>query len=629
MTLSRCLPALGLFFLCLPARAQDGYRLSLDLRNTAPGELKVVLYTPAVQEQKAVFIIPVIVPGTYMKVNYGRFYRNFKAYDREGSRLPLHRKGHNKVLIRHADRLSRLEYTVKQSHLAGRIWDNILTCAGTVFEPGKLYLLNFQLVTGYLGHYDKKPFELSIRKPDSLHVSTSLPRSTDAGEEYVFKVPDYATLVDNPVMVCKADTASYTVGSTRYHIAVHSDRGLVHAADLENALRPVSGAVDRFFKGNFPASEYTYLMYYFDETRHKGLLKSFGVGSALEHQNGSAYYLYDRPDTNNMAAILNRNLSWIGSHEMMHKLLPLGMRSHEVDSFNFAKPVMSEHVWMYEGFTDYFANLAAARNKLTLPEKFVDEMRSAYATSSSRKDRSLTRSSRHIIKHNAFDWIFKMLQLESFYMKGKLIAFFMDLEIYQQSGGQKRLEDVMLELAGKYRPGRPFSDSAILNEIAQRTNPAVEALLQQQAVGGEPLPYGKYFDALGWEYFPKRSRVPSYGNVVIRWRGNEIGVGKAKKNTLGLQKGDVLLRADTAIIVAANSYAFYRSFYYPRSGDTMRLTVRRSGQELTLSGAPLRRRKPKMALLRPKKDRTEEQLRLEEGMLAPRTATQSNVKTAP
>lgn len=627
MTLSRCLPALGLSLLFLPARAQDAYRVSLDLRNATPGELKVVLHTPVIREEKALFVIPVIVPGTYMRVNYGRFYRHFKAYDREGNSLRLDRKGHNRVLIRHADRLDRLEYTLKQSHLAGRIWDNILTCAGTVFEPGKLYLLNFQLVTGYIDHYDKRPFEVSIRKPDSLHVSTSLPRSTASDGEEILCAPDYATLIDNPAMICKADTASYIVGTTRYHIAVHSDRGSVHAADLENALRPVSASVDRFFRGRFPAKEYTYLMYYFDETRHKGLLKSFGVGSALEHQNGSAYYLYDLADTSTKHAILSRNLSWIATHEMMHKLLPLGLRSREVDSFSFAKPVMSEHIWMYEGFTDYFANLAAARNRLISAEKFMDEMRTAYGTSSGRKNRSLTRSSKHIIKHNAFDWIFKMLQLENFYMKGKLLAFFADMEIYKASNGERRLEDVLLELAEKYRPGAPFEDSAVLGELAVTAGPTVDSLLQVYAVEGKRLPYELYFERLGWVYYPKKSRFPSYGNVQLRWYGEEIRVRKAKKNTPGLKKGDVVLKSDTARIVAANSYAFYRSFYYPCSDDSIKLTIRRNGRELIVMGRPTRLRKLKRAWIQRQHNRTEAQQQLERGMLAPRAA-QNNVKAA-
>ncbi len=45
------------------------------------------------------------------------------------------------------------------------------------------------------------------------------------------------------------------------------------------------------------------------------------------------------------------------SHEFFHIVTPLNVHSKEIQYFDYNDPKMSEHLWMYEGTTEYFANL--------------------------------------------------------------------------------------------------------------------------------------------------------------------------------------------------------------------------------------------------------------------------------
>jgi predicted metalloprotease with PDZ domain len=36
---------------------------------------------------------------------------------------------------------------------------------------------------------------------------------------------------------------------------------------------------------------------------------------------------------------------------------PLSIHSKEIQDFDYNDPKMSQHLWMYEGVTEYFANL--------------------------------------------------------------------------------------------------------------------------------------------------------------------------------------------------------------------------------------------------------------------------------
>jgi predicted metalloprotease with PDZ domain len=46
------------------------------------------------------------------------------------------------------------------------------------------------------------------------------------------------------------------------------------------------------------------------------------------------------------------------SHEFFHIVTPLSIHSKEIQDFDYNDPKMSEHLWMYEGVTEYFANLS-------------------------------------------------------------------------------------------------------------------------------------------------------------------------------------------------------------------------------------------------------------------------------
>jgi predicted metalloprotease with PDZ domain len=44
------------------------------------------------------------------------------------------------------------------------------------------------------------------------------------------------------------------------------------------------------------------------------------------------------------------------THEFFHIVTPLSIHSKEIQDFDY-NDKMSEHLWMYEGVTEYFANL--------------------------------------------------------------------------------------------------------------------------------------------------------------------------------------------------------------------------------------------------------------------------------
>jgi predicted metalloprotease with PDZ domain len=92
--------------------------------------------------------------------------------------------------------------------------------------------------------------------------------------------------------------------------------------------------------------------------------KGFG---ALEHPTATTVVL---PEMIREELVKSMN---VVSHEFFHIVTPLTIHSKEIHYFDYNSPKMSEHLWMYEGVTEYFANLFKSI-KLIPEEEFYSRM---------------------------------------------------------------------------------------------------------------------------------------------------------------------------------------------------------------------------------------------------------------
>ena len=93
----------------------------------------------------------------------------------------------------------------------------------------------------------------------------------------------------------------------------------------------------------------------------------FGVG-ALEHGNSSFYVLPDFGDTT-FTSMIKR----VALHEFMHIFTPLNLHSEHIGNFDYVEPKMSKHLWLYEGVTEYFANLILLQSNLISEREFFGQ----------------------------------------------------------------------------------------------------------------------------------------------------------------------------------------------------------------------------------------------------------------
>ena len=179
-----------------------------------------------------------------------------------------------------------------------------------------------------------------------------------------------------------------------------------------------------------------------------------GMMGALEHHTSTTVvFVDDMP-----AGELTQSLVDVVSHEFFHTLTPLNVHSEEIHNFEYNTPVMSKHLWMYEGTTEYFANLFQINQGLIDEADFYNRLLEKINYAQRYDDTmSFTEMSAGIVDEPY------QSNYGNVYQKGALINMCLDIIIREQSGGARGILSVMQELARKYGKENPFQDDALFD----------------------------------------------------------------------------------------------------------------------------------------------------------------------
>ncbi len=142
----------------------------------------------------------------------------------------------------------------------------------------------------------------------------------------------------------------------------------------------------------------------------------------------------------------------MAAHEFFHILTPLSVHSEEIQYFDFTDPKMSEHLWLYEGSTEYHAHKAQLQAKLIPVDRFLSVMGTKITRSRMGFNDTLpfTFMSKHVLEPTYEK------QYGNVYEKGALISLCLDVKLRQLSGGKYGLINLILDLSAKYGKGKPF-----------------------------------------------------------------------------------------------------------------------------------------------------------------------------
>ncbi len=282
---------------------------------------------------------------------------------------------------------------------------------------------------------DEIGVKASLKVPDNWQWGSALPQSSIGGGRVEFALASLTTLVDSPVLM----------GQYMKKVALRAGQSPAHemdiVADSAAALQMLpqqTAAFDNLVAeagalyGARHYREYHFLLTLSDHVAHFGLEHHESNDSRMGEG-----YLTDPTQWTLGASLLPHEYthSWNGKYRR-----PAGLATPDYET-----PMEGNLLWVYEGLTEYFGYVLAARSGLATPEQWHEQLAGiamTYSYRPGRKWRPLedTATAAQIL-YEASVAFSNYRRSVDFYDEGALIWLEADTIIRQKSGGKKSMDD--------------------------------------------------------------------------------------------------------------------------------------------------------------------------------------------
>ena len=563
---------------------KNNVEVSINLTDVKDDKVLVTVTAPDIKTDEVVYSIPKTVPGTYSTDNYGKYSDGFKAFDVKGNALTVKRIDDNSWSISDAKKLKTITYLVGDTFDTekgtGFGNDDVFSPAGTNINAGINFMVNTH---GFVGYFQDKldvPYKVTITHPESLWGATSMTDEDASNTSDVFTTPRYAVLVENPIMYSKPDYTTFNVNGMDILIAVYSPTGKFTAESITPEMKTMMTAQKNFLGKVNATKKYTVLLYL--SSMAKDDAHGFG---ALEHPTATTVVLPESMPKDKLV----ESMKDVVSHEFFHIVTPLTIHSKEIQYFDYNAPKMSEHLWMYEGVTEYFANLFQINQGLIDEAEFYTRIADKIEQAKGLNDTmSFTVMSKNVLEQPYKD------QYLNVYQKGALIGMCIDIIIREKSNGERGILDLMHKLSEEYGVEKPFNDNELFDKITQLTYPEVGEFLKTYVAGTTPIPYDQYLAKVG----VTKASEKKAGSVFLKGQVPYIGIDPKTKEisvrpdvelnpfftNLNLKPGDVILSINTKPYSLDNIYDLIGESENWKENDAITVQIKRGGKDETIKG---------------------------------------------
>lgn len=422
--------------------------------------------------------MPVWTPGSYLVREYARHVDSIEAMDAKGDAIAIKKISKNRWQVSNeAGQMVTVRY---------RLYCNELTVR-TNFVDAEFGLLNGAAV--FLTSESAAAVEqiVEMKLPANWHqVVTSLERRVQLGP-HVFVAENFDALVDSPFVVGNPTLHPFRVGGVEHFLVNQGGDGLW---DGEQAAADVAKIVEvhQAMWGQVPYDRYYFL----------NVIAESGGG--LEHDN-STVMLASRWSFRSE----RRYKSWLGlaSHEFFHTWNVRRLRPKALVQYDYELENYFEELWVAEGVTSYYDEMALARaghittkDYLAALSKQIDGLQSA----DGRLKQSLAEAS-----HDAWIKYYRPNENSrnttiSYYTKGAIVAFLLDIEIRRATGSEKSLDDAMRALYAKHALGDGYDTQDVIAEVSVLTGEDHSEWFQRAIYSAEDLDYQPALDWLGLKF---------------------------------------------------------------------------------------------------------------------------------
>lgn len=420
--------------------------------------------------------MPVWSPGFYQVEDYAGRLDGFAARLPDGTELAVERPRTNRWIV----------------HAGG--WSTLVVSYAVVCEQrsvttnwvgDSLAVLNGAATFVTLVESTKRPHDVRLVLPAGWTVMTALDSVHDQ-RPFHFRAPDYNVLVDSPILAGVLSVHQFEVDGRMHYLVDAGDYRDWDGARAAQDLASIVAAHRRMW-GFLP-----YERYHFLNVFRRG-------GGGLEHANST---LLTANATRVATPVGYRSWLQFVSHEYFHAFNVKRLRPVELGPFDYEQPPRTTSLWMAEGFTSYYGDLALPRAGIGDSDAYLASLSAAIRQLQGQPGRhrqTVEQSSRDVWT-NSLSGINPDSTTVSYYLKGQVIGFLLDARVRHATDGSKSLDDVMRLAYSRYSGPRGFTPEQFRETAAEVAGTDLSEWFRRALESTEELDYSEALDWFGLRF---------------------------------------------------------------------------------------------------------------------------------
>lgn len=537
--------------------------------------------------EKTELKMPVWTPGSYLIREYARHVESFSAADANGNKLAWRKINKNTWQI---DSKGAKEIVAKYN-----VYANELTVRTNELNSDHAFFNNAALLM-FPKDQLKAASTVKVLPFGDWKVATGLPKVE--GQTNVFRAENYDVLYDSPFEVSDFEEISFTAQGKPHRWVVSGGGNY----DLKKIAADSAKIVEEGYKmfGDLPYQDYLFIL----NTRG---------GGGLEHLNSTALQFNKfgfKTRYNDFMALV--------AHEFFHVWNVKRIKPDALGPFDYENENYTRLLWVAEGGTAYYESVFVRRAGLISAADFLAGKAAQFQALQNRPGRFETS-----IEEASLDAWIKYYRPDenavnnqiSYYDKGEVVNFLLDIEIRKASNGAKSLDDVMRYLYTEFsKKDKNYTPEDFQKAVETTAGKSMNEFFEKYVRGTEEIDYNQILNGIGLELSTGEGAAQrAYLGATLRQDGEKLTVTAVPKQTPAYEQG---LNANDQIVAVDGVRAtqtFLSSYLNEKKpGDKIKLTVFRFDElrefEITLGG----RAAPNFQII-PVENPTDDQKRLLNG----------------
>ncbi len=504
---------------------------------------------------KAEVKMPVWTPGSYLVREYARHVQDFTVLDASGKSLDWRKINKNTWQIdTNGANGIKIGYRVYSNNLTVRT-NELNYEHAFITPPATLMFPKGQL---------KAASTVKVNPYGNWKVATGLPQ---VGAN-TFRAKDYDHLYDSPFEVSNFVERKFTVQGKPHRYVITGEGNY----NLDRLVEDTTKIIEEHYKlfGELPYDNYTFIL-------------NLRGGGGLEHLNSTALQ-WNRWGFGTEGSY--KRFLGLVAHEYFHVFNVKRIRPVPLGPFDYENENYTKLLWVAEGTTSYYEWVLMRRAGIFNASQVLGNA-SRIAQRLERQPGRFQTS----LEEASFDaWIkgyrpdeHSVNRQISYYSKGELVNFLLDIKIRTSSNGAKSLDDVMRYLYDDFykKNNKNYSSEDFQKVCEMMAGKSLDGFFSKYVRGKDEINYNSILNDMGLQMVKMRPESNrAYLGANLRAEDGGLKVTSIPAGTPAwegkLNKDDLIIAIDGFQIPDQRRLSFF--VRRKKAGEKIKVTVFRHGK---------------------------------------------------